>query len=364
MKQPDINSIDDLVASGSFRKWIIEKDEQEAAFWREWIEQYPARIEWVATAQAIITALGDNTTALSDEEVDVQAALIQQKIGATLPHSNGWKYRRMGAIAIAAAVLGLIAAGYLLFRSDSRQVPPAGPYEAFLHATQNKSVEYNNRSDSAQRIVLSDGSEVLLENNSQLNYAAGFASGKREVYLTGNAFFTIARDPSRPFIVYTRRIVAKVLGTSFRVRAITSEKTTSVLVSTGKVSVFKRENFTSSDAGSGTLKGIVLTPNQEMVYDIDHEEMNKSLAEAPALTNDSVYRFVFDDTPATTVFRKLQEAYGISILLDDEVIASCTITASLGNEPFYEKLNMICKIINASYQVIDGNVVINAKGCR
>jgi hypothetical protein len=91
--------------------------------------------------------------------------------------------------------------------------------------------------------------------------------------------------------------------------------------------------------------------------------MSKTLADAPVVTKDSISNFVFDDTPATEVFRKLQDAYGITILLDEEVMTSCSISASLGNEPFYEKLNMICRIINASYQVIDGNVVINAKGC-
>ena len=82
------------------------------------------------------------------------------------------------------------------------------------------------------------------------------------------------------------------------------------------------------------------------------------------MTRDSVSDFVFDDTRATEVFRKLQEAYGITILLDEDVMTSCSISATLGNEPFYEKLNMICKIINATYQVIDGNVVINSKGCQ
>jgi hypothetical protein len=60
----------------------------------------------------------------------------------------------------------------------------------------------------------------------------------------------------------------------------------------------------------------------------------------------------------------LQAAYGIPVLIDEEVLTTCTISASLGNEPFYEKLRIICKIINATYEVIDGTVVINTKGCK
>ncbi|HSC40592.1 MAG TPA: FecR family protein, partial [Chitinophagaceae bacterium] len=304
MKKTDINSIDDLVASESFRKWIIEKDEEEGVYWNQWIEQNPARIEWVATARAIITTLTEGLPALSDAVIDTEAALIQQQILATgntgyyneeppylgdgdLGFGEDAKVvpifspRLKFTLIAAASILVLFAGYYLLQEKNSPRVATANAYEQFLQETKNKSFEYNNGSDSVQRIVLSDGSEVLLEKDSKLSYAANFTSGKREVYLTGNAFFKITRNPSQPFIVYTQDIVTKVLGTSFRVRALAGEKVVSVLVKTGKVSVFRRENFASPDAPSGTLKGIVLTPNQEMVYDIVHEQMNKSLVETP-----------------------------------------------------------------------------------
>jgi ferric-dicitrate binding protein FerR (iron transport regulator) len=396
MKTPEINSIDDLVANESFRKWIVEKDENEGLVWNQWIEEHPSRIEWVATAKVMIAMLSDETRTLSDGEVDAEAARIQQRIreaGLADPteedalafeedgfaegsgmrrKSRAGRLIRVRVVWAVAASLLVVVASAVLFKKNAGPLSSGNAYESFLQDTKNKNIEYNNGTDTVQRILLSDGSEVLLEKNSQLSYAVDFSSGKREVYLNGNAFFTIARDPTRPFIVYTQRIVTRVLGTSFRVIARANEKTASVIVRTGKVSVFSRENFTPSDFSSGpgastvsgALKGIVLTPNQEMIYDIAKEQMSKTLAEVPVVTKDSISDFVFDDTPATEVFKKLQEAYGITILLDEEVMTSCSISASLGNEPFYEKLNMICRIINASYQVIDGNVVINAKGCR
>jgi transmembrane sensor len=377
------NSIDDLVASESFRKWIMEKDEQEAIFWSAWIEQNPVHIEWVATARAMIMDLTQQQVApLSEEEINTAANIIQQRIAdlnstTTDTEHRGYLSERSAraskgvpffvrlkpALAIAASLL-VVVVGYFMYQQRTDHPTSNNAYEQFLQETKNKSFVYNNSTDSAQHILLSDGSEVILEKNSQLNYAANFTSGKREVYLSGNAFFNIARDPVHPFIVYTQNIVTKVLGTSFWVKARTNGQTASVLVKTGKVSVFKRENFTHSDAVSGTLKGLVLTPNQEMVYDVANAQMSKSLAATPVITKDTITTFNFDDTPASEVFKRLQEAYGITILLDEEVVRSCSISASLGNEAFYEKLHIICKIINATYQVIDGNVVINAKGCR
>jgi transmembrane sensor len=384
MKHPEINSIDDLLASELFRKWIIDKDEDAAIFWSQWIEQNPARLEWVAMAKAIIEALTENSDRLADHEINAEADRIQQKLLSFNPEiqpheepgyletsfdnkEHGSKgilflFRTRFMAGIAASLL-LIAGVYWFYASKPGPVP-ANAYKAFMQETKHKSFEYNNNTDGEQRIVLSDGSEVVLEKNSRLTYAANFSSGKREVYLEGNAFFNITRNPSRPFIVYTQTIVTKVLGTSFYVKAMSSSDTASVVVKTGKVSVFKRENFTSADAGTATLKGMVVTPNQQVVYDIPNEQMNKSLVEKPVLSTQVTFSFDFDDTPAADVFKTLQAAYGVPVLIDEEVLATCTISASLGNEPFYEKLRIICKIINASYEVIDGTVVVNTKGCK
>lgn len=385
MKNADINSIDDLLASELFRKWIIDKDEEAAIFWSQWIEQNPARLEWVATAKAIIETLTNSKNRLSDTEINAEAERIQSKILSMHTGSYGVEdptylevcndekeqgskgiliLFRMRYVAGLVATLLLIAGVYWFYANKAVPESTANAYKAFMQETKHKSFEYNNNSDGEQHIVLSDGSEVVLEKNSRLTYATNFSSGKREVYLEGNAFFNITRNPERPFIVYTQTIVTKVLGTSFYVKAMSSAETASVVVKTGKVSVFKRENFTSSDAGAATLKGMVVTPNQQVVYDIPNEQMNKSLVEKPALATQTPLNFDFDDTPATEVFKILQAAYGVPVLIDEEVLATCTISASLGNEPFYEKLAIICKIINATYEVIDGTVVINTKGCR
>ncbi|MBO9205218.1 MULTISPECIES: FecR family protein [Niastella] len=387
MKNPDINSIDDLLANELFRKWILEKDEAAAIFWSQWIEQNPARLEWVAAAKAIIETLTESDKQLTDLEINREADLIQQKLLSLNPamyddeepgyletYNNGKELGSKGIlflprtrgtrhlVGIAASLL-MIAGVYWYYNNKPRPLP-INAYKAFMQETKHKSFEYKNNSDGEQHIVLSDGSEVVLEKNSRLTYAANFSSGKREVYLEGNAFFNITRNPERPFIVYTQTIVTKVLGTSFYVKAMSSDETASVVVKTGKVSVFKRENFTSTDAGSPTLKGMVVTPNQQVVYDITNEQMNKSLVEKPAIAPQTTYSFDFDDTPAIEVFNRLQAAYGVPILIDEEVLKTCTIAASLGNEPFYEKLRIICKIINATYEVIDGTVVINTRGCK
>ncbi len=64
------------------------------------------------------------------------------------------------------------------------------------------------------------------------------------------------------------------------------------------------------------------------------------------------------------VFKILQEAYEIPIVYDEEALSGCSLSATMGNESFYEKLNVICKAVNASYEMIDGNIIITAGGCK
>src|SRR4051812_11026034 len=85
MKNPDINSIDDLLANELFRKWIIEKEEAAAVFWSQWIDQNPARLEWVAAAKAIIETLTETNGQLTNHEINREADIIQQKLLSLSP---------------------------------------------------------------------------------------------------------------------------------------------------------------------------------------------------------------------------------------------------------------------------------------
>ena len=93
-------------------------------------------------------------------------------------------------------------------------------------------------------MTLHDGSTVILEPGGEVRYNEKFLN-TREVYLSGDAFFEVTKDASRPFLVYANEITTKVLGTSFRIKAKQGEKEIVVAVKTGKVSVMA--NSVSND---------------------------------------------------------------------------------------------------------------------
>jgi transmembrane sensor len=91
----------------------------------------------------------------------------------------------------------------------------------------------------------------------------------------------------------------------------------------------------------------------------------KSLVNSPALVAapEASPSFVFEEAPISEVFEALEKHYRVAIVYDEELLQDCPLTASLTGQPFFEKLSIICKAIEARYEVIDGQVVIHGKGC-
>lgn len=369
MQNFEINSIDDLVANASFQHWILSNDETEGAYWSRWIADNPEKLEWVAAARSVIQVLAANTVALPPDEVVAAAAAIQHKIlleenqhvpGFDLHSSRKSTYSLPVKFkwGIAASLLLAILAGTLIIQTA--KVKNVRAYESILDKAIKVGTTYRNNSPGARRIYLPDGSEVDLQTGGSLIYMVENAVARREIFLTGEAFFDVASDPSRPFIVYTSNIVTRVLGTSFRIKAVPDETVASITVCTGKVSVYKTASFTSQDAA----EGFVLTPNQKAEYDIKKEQISKALVEYPQVTKKDAGDFSFEGAPVIQIFRGLEDAYGISIVFDEQVLSTCSVTAVLDDKNFYGKLNTVCKIIDATYEIIDGTIVISAKGCK
>src|SRR5690606_24395231 len=199
--------------------------------------------------------------------------------------------------------------------------------------------------------------------DSRLRYRRGFLEGEsREVFLTGTAFFEVARNPAQPFLVNTDDVVTRVLGTSFRIVAPENGSEVVVAVKTGKVSVYSRKG---DPAQTSSTNAVVLLPNQQVTYLRDEEVFGKSLVPAPEIVKPAISEkdFNFENTPIPAVFQILEEAYGVDIIFDEEVMANCFVTAPLGSESLFEKLRIICRAIGARYETIDATVVITSAGC-
>ena len=228
-----------------------------------------------------------------------------------------------------------------------------------------KLLKQKNTGDKILSLILNDSSQVNLEPNAELIYPNVFGTDKREVELIGEAFFRIEKKPSHPFLVHANGTITKVLGTSFRVNSNDKAKSVIVSVQTGKVSVFTIPIDKKYDAMDPEKRGVVLTPNQEVIVNLKTRELHKTLIEKPqilvplSITKD----LIFEDAPVTTIFDAMEKAYGIDIVFDEDVLKNCTLTTSLTDETMFDKLKIICRAINATYKEIDAQIVISSKGC-
>jgi transmembrane sensor len=166
--------------------------------------------------------------------------------------------------------------------------------------------------------------------------------------------------------VYANELVTKVLGTSFSIRAYDNEPNVIVEVRSGKVSVFAQPTGTVAQASdSPRREGLVLSPNQQAVYSREDARLTKSLFENPSLLipDEEQRSFEFVDAKMQDVFAALEKAYGVEIVYDEEIMSGCYLNASLTDESLQVKLSLICKAVNATYEIMDTHIIVYGKGC-
>jgi len=369
----EFNSMEDLVFSRSFRNWVLNRESPEKSFWDNWIERNPDKTEMVKYAKAVIYALHLNTTVVSEDEIDVEVrkALIRLREAPRYIPLEGlegreWRWgglvRSPRFLVVAVLVIAMSAGGFWYYRAHSHR----DALQLFL--TSHKPVrEQAAGAVDDHTFNLPDESLVRLGKNSKLYFSMEWVPDRspREVFLQGEAYFDVRKNAAIPFYVYTGQVITRLLGTSFVVHSFPGDVRTIVTDVTGEVSVYRQEDFHSPSAEKGAPAGMILTPNQEAVYDRGEDRLHRTLAEMPApLGEKQDSLLVYQRTPLRQVFGQLQELYGIPIRFDAEALDSCLLTLTVANKSFYEKLDLICKAIGGAYEVIDGNIVVTAAGCK
>ncbi|NID13459.1 FecR family protein [Fibrivirga algicola] len=364
-------TFEELVLDDLFRRWVLKNTPIDQAFWTEWLQKHPDKVDLVLAARQFVSQMQQAQEELSDEELTSEAARIRinrQKAqdldelqSEPLPQRfTGWT-RIAAAIAL---IIGLGTTATFYWRT------PATPLAVYQHTVEQQAgtlQEVHNTGSASQLVRLPDGSKVTLFQGSKISFPRKFTAQQREVFLVGEAFFDVVRRPKQPFMVYTNQLTTKVLGTSFTVRAYPNDKEAKVIVRTGKVSVFKTQPDGKLGEMAGSEPALILTPNQQATYQASDRQLERSLVALPeplAIPTGQPQAIAFDHTPVVTVFKKMEAAYGITINYDADLLAGCELTAEFGSESLFEKLDLICRATNSRYEVVDAQIIIYSKGCR
>jgi transmembrane sensor len=193
-------------------------------------------------------------------------------------------------------------------------------------------------------VTLPDGSSIFLNRNTELAYRAKFGKSQRNVSLSGEAFFEIAHNPEKPFIVDAGKASIKVVGTSFNIMTNNSDSAVEVYVETGKVML--------SDT-KGT-RNIMLDPGY--VGTMDSKTSEKILNNNPNYMSWKTGVLVYNGQTLDVVFRDLKRVYNMDIVADDpEINGLPWVSPPIDNQPQETIILLICRSFTLSYSK-DGNV--------
>lgn len=249
------------------------------------------------------------------------------------------------AVAAAAAILLIVSSGIIFYSHTGTSPQPAEPVSA---AAGQKPQKENHL------VALPDGSTVVLSAGSKLDYPSSFEGlAKREVYLTGQAFFDIRRNPAKSFIVHTGKLATTVLGTAFNIKACPGDPEITITVKQGAVKVSDQHQ---------TLG--ILRPDQQIIYNTQKANSTQKDVMADNFLGWRQENLLFDNLTVEEAARLLEERFNVRISISDPAVGTRRFTTTFPKkESLEEALKSICEFNEAvfSYDRAKGTVTISGK---
>lgn len=257
--------------------------------------------------------------------------------------------RFSGRYWIGAGVLALVAVALLLFNEQETEL-----------VQQKQSNIVMTRPGSRTRLVLPDGTTVLLNASSKLTYENDFREKERRVYLDGEAFFDVAKDESRPFIINTPAMSVKVLGTSFNVRSYTGDGKAEAVLIRGKIEVQvknrpqERYLLSSYEKLSLTEPPALKKPGREItapkaltISSVNFWGQDSTVAETAWIDN----RLIFSGETLADLAVRMERWFDVRITVTGTRLQQFRMTGSFRNETLEEALKAISLIAGCRYRL-------------
>ncbi len=233
------------------------------------------------------------------------------------PAGKKWLYR----YAVVASLILVILLGFYISRWQKKEIPAVVAAHKTLKAA-----------DHTASLALSDSSHIVLNREASLTYPAIFsiAGKERNVFLEGEAFFDIATDINRPFVVETKEVNIKVLATAFNVAQTATA--VNVQVSSGAILLYNTYGSLTIKAGhSGTYN--------KTTHQFELEERTDR-NKASYATHD----FYFEDETLASICSYLEQAFQVKIHLKKEALGQLRMSSVFENK----SLDYILEVISAS----------------
>jgi ferric-dicitrate binding protein FerR (iron transport regulator) len=348
---------EDFVLDPSFRKWVVNPDAATKIKWEKLLEKNPHQYEAAEQARDIILHLSiknhllehddkskiwkkialnldEDTEAAFDDKIvplDAKSTLGRKSTKPTFFNRGFW-WRVACLFFLSLSLL------YIFNRSEEEE-PSEIPKPIYY-------VERNTPPGVKSNLLLSDGSKIILNSNSNLKFQKQFDSDKREVFLEGEAFFDIAEDTLRPFYVHVGQLHAVVLGTSFNIKAYDQSKVDIALVS-GEVLLEERGNDTG---------GFLLAPGQ--MARINNGRLQVTGFDKELILGWTMKLILFKETPMDEAIQVLENWYGVKIHVSNRPKSKVTFSGKFQDETLKNVLLGLSYVAGFKFSIHQNEVEI------
>ncbi|MBT31308.1 MAG: hypothetical protein CMO01_16765 [Thalassobius sp.] len=358
--QKNIYTTSYYLLNQQFVDWVKKPSPESDRYWQDWQQKYPASVPVMQKAEKMLFDLEDfgqspngETKTISISDFNQKEASIN-KVKANIDsiiekdiEEKGIKIqsRRKLYYSIAASISILLAAAWLFWQNTftEKHQEIKEPEIVFLEKSTIGGQKLN--------LVLPDGSEVKLNSLSEIKFPQNFnINPEREVYLKGEAFFDVTKNPERPFIIHTENFKTKVLGTSFNIKSYQVDNNVSIAVSSGSVWVQNQLDTTSE---------VVLSPSEMLVYEKAEHESRVEEFDYKKILGWKDGFLVFEKATFEDITAGLSRWYGVNFTVNKPVQMQKGFTGTFENESLQNVLKGIAYSLKFKYEILDDKVIIN-----
>lgn len=340
---------EDFLMDDTFLKYCEGSDLKCIKFWEQWINKNPEKEDLILRAKQLHHVVSGGLLPLHE-----QVETIKSKL-----NKNDHKLIRFNFLRLlVAACFFVLILGPLFYFLLSKKAEDANiTYVKAFDTTKGR----------RKKIVLTDGTTILINAGSKIELAEGYGKNNRDVRLSGEAFFDVTHNKNLPFKVLTKNFKVTVLGTVFNVKAYPEEKFAEAALVKGLIKI--EDN--SHKGGIVTLKS-----GQKITYYVHAQTATKNhkneLLQLPQLEIGQLTTFkkeivetawtqnnlIFNNLKFIEIKPLLERWYNVSIEFKDSDIANYRFTATFTKENIIEVLKTLQKVKYFNYQMKGEKIIV------
>ncbi len=323
----DSNQIENIVQK--FFKNKVSK--HTLALFAKWFRLEDNRVE----KDNSLAVVWDNSPSVVHVQTLEDWSVVKQRINTDTVKSKSFRLRNIIPYAAAAVILMIVSAVYLTYKLT---VPAPVEYTQL-------SVSYGEH----KKLVLPDGTQVAVNAGSSLIYPKEFTSDTRTVFLSGEANFNVVANPKKPFIVKTKYIDIKALGTKFYVQSYPNDRQTKASLIEGSIQVAMESNVNRS---------YILKPNDQLIYSHSDDRISIIDVDAAKLASWEDGYLIFQEASFYEIVQMIERKYNVVINYDGQQLSHQSYYVKFNpDESLSEIMDVLTLLIHRSSYKIHENTV-------